>query len=83
MMCCPRRSAAGISECFGLEGTRKVELFDIFLLIVGCLVAVTTLAKMMIARRDKLVAEVREQLAEAAKRKKKEQERAKKKMRAA
>ncbi len=40
---------------------------DVVLLVIGALVAVTTLVRMMLARRDRLVAEVKQQVEEARK----------------
>lgn len=40
---------------------------DIVLLVIGALVAVSVLVRMMLARRDQLVAEVQQQVGEARK----------------
>jgi hypothetical protein len=44
-----------------------VTTTDIVLLVIGALVAVTILVRMMLARRDQLVAEVQQQLAQQGK----------------
>jgi hypothetical protein len=41
-----------------------VKTSDVVLLVIGTLVAVTTLVRMMLARRDQLVAEVKRQVEE-------------------
>lgn len=44
---------------------------DIVLLVIGALVAVSVLVRMMLARRDQLVAEVKQQVGEAKKKQRK------------
>lgn len=47
-----------------------MDRFDLLLYAVGVLVAVSSLVRLMLARRDRLIAEVREQMASQKKQKK-------------